>query len=341
MTQRCAPNRVAPWMLAFAIAMAAHSAIAHSAPDASSGLARVEDGDASATAQDAPPNHAAIARQRLEDAWWTGPLIANSPAPLPKGRAYVESYLFDVRSPGSDAFGSQTYLLYGLSDRWTAGARPSFGYTRRDDGDSSSGVGVGDLTLHAQYALTTYAAGSRTPAIAVAIEASLPTGRYDRLDRASDGFGSGACTTTLAVYAQQYFWLDNGRLLRGRLNVGGSFSGRTRVRGRSVYGTGDGFAGHARPGASVFVDNAWEYSLTRRWVLSTDFYYRHDAAASVRDTAGDRVGPRVASDTFAVAPAIEYNWSARVGVIVGARFVAGRGHNQSSVTPIAALSVLM
>jgi hypothetical protein len=41
-----------------------------------------------------------------------------------------------------------------------------------------------------------------------------------------------------------------------------------------------------------------------------------------------------------LAPAIEYNWTSRVGVIVGARwFVAG--HNTSaSVTPVAAISMV-
>ncbi|MEO6688183.1 MAG: transporter [Dokdonella sp.] len=281
--------------------------------------------------------------QRLEDAWWTGPVIANSPAPLPPGHAYVESYVYDVSAAHVDGYGSQTYLLYGASERWTLGMRPLFGYTSIYGGGGSSRIGIGDLTLHAQYALTTYSPETRVPAIAIAIEESLPVGRYDRLDRQSNGFGNGAYTTTLGVYAQQYFWLKNGRILRGRLNVGGSFSGRANVHDLSVYGTPVGFDGDARPGASVFFDNAWEYSLTRRWVLATDFYYRHDAPTRLRDATGTRVvqAGAKAFDTFAVVPAIEYNTSSRIGVIFGMRFIAARGHNPSSITPIAALSVFL
>lgn len=280
-------------------------------------------------------------QQRVEDAWWTGPLIANSPSPLPKNRVYVESYLYDVKSSGIDGFGSQTYLLYGLSDRLTVGMRPLFGYTRIDGGGGSSRIDVGDLTLHTQYALTTYTPGTRTPAIAIEVDQTLPIGRYDRLDKQSNGFGSGAYTTTLGIYAQQYFWLRNGRILRGRLNLTKSFSSRTKIRDLSVYGTSDGFDGNARPGSGLFVDNAWEYSLTRNWALAVDFYYRHDAPASIHDASGATTAPSRAFDTFAVAPAIEYNWSARVGVIFGTRFIAGRGNNPSSITPIVALSVLM
>jgi len=107
----------------------------------------------------------------------------------------------------------------------------------------------------------------------------------------------------------------------------------------SVYGTAGGFDGTARPGASLSFDNAWEYSLTRNWVLATDFYYRHDEPTSVRDANGIR---RTSSfDTFAFVPAVEYNWSARIGVIVGARYIAARGNNPRSLTPIVALSVFM
>lgn len=285
-------------------------------------------------AEPAPP-----ARQSLEDAWWTGPVVANSPAPMPQGHFYVESYLFDVRADGNDGFGSQTYLLYGMTDRWTIGLRPSFGYTHLDKGGSSTHIGVGDLTLHAQYALTTLDPDRRVPAIALAIEESLPIGRYDGLDRVTNGFGNGAYTTTLGIYAQQVFWMPSGRILRGRINIGGSFSSRAAVHDLSVYGTSAGFDGKARPGTSLSFDNAWEYSLTSNWVLATDFYYRHDEPTSIRDANGTH---RTSSfDTFALVPAIEYNWSSRIGVIVGARYIAARGNNARSLTPVVALSVFM
>lgn len=279
-------------------------------------------------------------QQSLDDAWWTGSVVSNSPAPLPKGHGYVESYFYDAKSSGVDAWGSQTYMLYGLSDRVTVGVRPLFGYTHIDAGGGSTHVGTGDLSLHAQYALTTYSREKNRPAIAIAIEESLPTGKYDRLDRASNGFGSGARTTTLGIYAQHYFWMPNGRILRGRVNISGSHSDRVHVRDLSVYGTSVGFDGHAHPGNSVSFDNAWEYSITRNWVLATDFYYDHDAATTLRDASGTRTRSH-ASDTFAVVPAVEYNWSPRVGAIFGTRYIPAWGHNTRSVTPVVAISIFL
>ena len=329
--RRLAPGLLALGALAGPVQAQNDVAIA-AAPDA---------GDAIALSEAPPGAAGTVPRQRLEDAWWTGPLISNSPAVLPKGHGYVESYLYDVKSPNVDAFGSQTYMLYGLSDRFTFGLVPSFGYTHIDGGRGSTHVSVGDVTLHAQYALVTGAPEAGVPAVSIALQQSLPTGEYDRLDRESNGFGEGARTTTLALYAQRYFWMPNGRILRGRINVGAAYSNDVRVRGLSVYGTPEGFDGHARPGASVFASNAWEYSLTRNWVLAVDFYYRHRGRTTLRDRAGAWREAAQAVDLFAIAPAIEYNWSSRVGLIAGARFIAPWGHARRSTTPIVALSVFL
>src|SRR5690348_12820939 len=77
------------------------------------------------TAADASPP-----RQSVDDAWWTGPMLANSAATLPRGHFLVEPYLYDASSSQADGYGSLTYMLYGVSDRFTAGLVPVFGYTR-------------------------------------------------------------------------------------------------------------------------------------------------------------------------------------------------------------------
>jgi hypothetical protein len=98
------------------------------------------------------------------------------------------------------------------------------------------------------------------------VQETLPTGEYDRLgDRPSDGLGSGAFTTTIALYTQSYLWMPNGRILRFRFNVIPAFSRSVNVEDASVYGTTTGFRGYAQPGRSIFLDAAGEYSLTRQW----------------------------------------------------------------------------
>lgn len=291
---------------------------------------------AQAHADDAP-------RQSLEDAWWTGPIIANSPNALPPGHAYVESYAYDAHVPGADGFGSSTFLLYGVTRRFTLGVIPVFGYNRLSGGQSSARVGAGDFAVHAQYQLTHFDAKNGKPAIALAIEENLPTGRYDKLMRAGDGFGSGAYVTSVGVYAQDAFWLPNGRILRMRLNLTQSVPGTAKLTGISAYGTPAGFRGRARPGAATAFDNAWEYSITRSWVAAVDFYYRHGRSTRVDGigTSGAVHATSGPSDTFAIAPAVEYSWTPNLGVLFGTRFIVPGRNTRSSVTPVIALSAFL
>ena len=50
-------------------------------------------------------------RQALDDAWWTGPVIANSATTLPQGHYLIEPYLYDVISDGAESVGSLTFML--------------------------------------------------------------------------------------------------------------------------------------------------------------------------------------------------------------------------------------
>jgi len=307
---------------------------------------------APAFATDAPAG-----RQAVSDAWWTGPILASGASTLPKGHALIEPYLYDAKPygaidgdgkrhdvPDADGFGSLTYLLYGVTDTFTAGVIPRFGYARTKAG-SSSGVQLGDFTVQGQYRLTQWKEGGRTPTISVLLQETLPTGRYDRLDdRPHDGFGSGAYATTLGVNSQTYFWTPNGRILRTRLNLAYTVSGHADVEGVSVYGTPTGFDGRAKPGDSFNVDLAFEYSITRQWVAALDLAWQRDASTKVSgvDGAGVAYARRSpVSQALILAPAVEYNFSPAVGVIMGARIVPAGRNVTASVTPVIAVNYVL
>jgi hypothetical protein len=304
-----------------------------------------------ATANDAPP------RQALDEAWWTGPLLASGASTLPKGRALIEPYLYDAKpygvlddkgrrrpAPDADTFGSQTYLLYGVTDTFTAGLIPRFGY-RRAGGRSSSAVQLGDLTVQGQYRLSQWKQGGRTPTVSLMLQETLPTGHHDKLDhRPNDGFGSGAYATTVGLNSQTYFWTPNGRILRTRLNLAYTVSGDAKLKNMSVYGTQAGFSGKARPGDSFNVDLAFEYSLTRQWVAALDLAYQRDAATTVTgvDGAGAAYARRSpVSQALILAPAVEYNISPALGVIAGVRIIPAGRNTTASVTPVIAVNYVL
>lgn len=294
-------------------------------------------------------------RQSLDDAWWTGPIVAAGAATLPQGHALIEPYVYDVVTRGRydsngnyrdtdtvHSYGSLTYMLYGVTDSFTAGVIPTFGFNDVESGQDSSGIGVGDVTLQAQWRLSQFDERRHVPTSSLVLQQTLPTGKYDQLGtRPSDGLGAGAYTTSLAVHSQYYLWMPNGRVLRTRLNVAYAFAGSVDVTDTSVYGTPQGFRGHADPGDTFSLYSAWEYSITRNWVLALDAFYQHDSSTRVR---GDTQGVPFSADSgsawrFGLAPAIEYNFTSNIGVIFGARWFAAGSNTGASVTPVAAINM--
>jgi hypothetical protein len=210
---------------------------------------------------------------------------------------------------------------------------------------------MGDITVQAQYRLTKFHEGSRVPTTSFAVQETFPSGRYDRLgNRPSDGLGSGAYTTTFAFYSQTYFWLPNRRILRMRLNVSESISSEVNVQGVSVYGTDSEFRGHASPGGTSYVDASWEYSLTRSWVLALDATYRYqrntfvsgyDILDSQNVTNQRRIRLNTGySDAVGFAPAIEYSWNSKVGILLGTRVIAAGRNTAATITPAVAINIV-
>ena len=304
-----------------------------------------------------------VPQQSLDDAWWTGPLLAPSAATLPHGHWLFEPYLYDAMTYGhfdrsgtlrstsaAHTFGSQTYIEYGLVDRFTLGLIPRFGLHESGAGQGASGFAVGDITLQGAYGLTQFRQGSWMPATSLVVGETFPTGKYDELSGQTDGaLGSGAYSTTVSFYSQTYFWMPNGRILRTRVDLSYQVSQWASVRGESVYGSSAGFDGRARPGPSFVGDLAFEYSLTRSWVLATDVAWEHDgstrvegsyAATNTSTTPAYSVRESGSGELLYVAPAIEYNWSARMGVIAGARLAAWGRNVTATATPVAAINMV-
>jgi len=276
-------------------------------------------------------------REAMKNARWTGPLLASNAETLPKGHVYTEPYFFDVISGGDHHPGSSGFYQYGLKDNWTVGMQPFFSVgTQKNNRE----VAIGDFKLLSQVRLSHFTPEHRVPSIALVTNLVLPTGKDDHLGALKQGHGSGSFAPEIGINAQQYFLLGNGRLLRARINVLRQFPLSHGVSGRSVYGTDAGFRGHARPGSKTSVIVGAEYSLTKEWVLAFDIERDQWGKTKItgRDGSGlavEQISPK--SWNIGFAPAVEYNWSDRAGVILGV-WIVPKGHNtQSSVTPAIAI----
>jgi hypothetical protein len=276
-------------------------------------------------------------RLAMQSARWTGPLLASNAEALPQGHFYTEPYFFDVISGGDHHPGSSGFYQYGLTDNWTVGVQPFFS---KGTQDHNREVAIGDFKLLSQVRVSHFTPDHRVPSVALVANLVLPTGKSDRLGASKNGHGSGTFAPEIGVNVQQYFLLGNGRLLRGRINVLHQFPLRTDVRDRSVYGTELGFRGHARPGAKSTLILGTEYSLSKEWVLAFDV--EADAWGRTKVKGRDADGMPVSETSpkswnVGFAPAVEYNWSDRAGIIAGV-WIIPKGHNTPS-TVIPAIAI--
>ena len=276
-------------------------------------------------------------RSAMQSARWTGPLLASNAETLPRGHFYTEPYFFDGISGGDHNPGSSGFYQYGLLDNWTVGVQPFFSLGTHKYNRS---VAIGDFKLLSQVRISHFTAEHRVPSVAIVTNLIVPTGKDDHLGALKQGHGSGAFAPEIGVNVQQYFLLGNGRLLRARINILKSFPLRHEVSGRSVFGTQADFHGRAKPGSKTSLIAGVEYSVTKEWVLALDVERDQWGRTQVagHDAGGAAVrynSPR--SWNIGFAPAVEYNWSDRAGIIAGV-WIVPKGHNtRSSVTPAIAV----
>lgn len=291
-------------------------------------------------------------------------MLANTAAAAPRGHYLVEPYLYDVITKGrygtdgvrhratrENSYGSLTYLVYGATDRIGVGLIPTAGYSTMNGVPSSSGPRLGDQTVQVQSRLTRFKPCGRVPTISLAVQETLPTGQYDRLrSRPTNGFGAGTYTTTPEFLSQMYFWLPNRRILRVRVDGSDALSDTASLQDASVYGTATGFRGSAKPGNSLNLDIAAEYSVTRSWVLALDGTYRNTGATRVSgyylpNNASGATSPLTQTDTgwsdaYGLAPAVEYSWKPWIGVLVGVRLIPAGHNTDATVSPALAINVV-
>ncbi|HTV83972.1 MAG TPA: transporter [Dyella sp.] len=294
-------------------------------------------------------------------AYFTGPLLTSNAVTLPAGTWLIEPYLLYYKSnafydeqgnrhsvsPGVRQWQTSIPIYYGVTGRLQlklgiGGAHAMSG------GAHTDGIQATDTTVGAQYMLLSPGEDRKNPAVSLAYTHRFPTGTYDRVDQDPlNAIGNGANVDTFSALLQQYVVLPNGRPMRFRATVSYSLPpDPVTVRGMSAYGTPRGFLGNARLGSSLEVSTAVEYSINQRWVLAMDLAYDRDAASQVRGMQGQGKTAVLwesrspSRDVFSLAPAVEYNFNDRIGVIGGVQLSFAGRNNDAFFTPMAAINMV-
>ncbi|APG05751.1 hypothetical protein BJI69_18825 [Luteibacter rhizovicinus DSM 16549] len=290
------------------------------------------------------------------DANFTGPLVTPAVNTLSAGMLNVEPYLIHTNARGwFDSDGDRHAqkptlrqwqvalpMTYGLTDNISVQLTLNAARTSVD-GRHSDGMRMGDSTLRVQSRLTAPKADGTGLVLAVAAAQRLATGEYHHLDNNPlNGMGTGAMRTTFAFGAQQLHWLDNGHALRWRGQLAWSPSpGRVRLRGANVYGTPDHFRGYAAPGQAWNASFAAEYVLDRRWVLVGEAIWNRESGTRLKGAAdGHWAHTSPSNHALSLAPALEYHFNPKVGLIAGVQFTVGGRNATDYVAPQVALNMV-
>lgn len=291
--------------------------------------------------------------------WYTGSLVSPSGVMSRPGALNVEPYYsysqplgtFDTqgaagpaRHPMQRMFANSTLWKYGITKDFSVQMHTVIDYGWKNGTDHSHGPKFGDFPVDLIYCFVRPDPVRYIPAFNLFAGMIFPTGDYSHLGHAQDGIGTGAYVFRVALTEQSTYTLPGNHALRLRMwNWFRRAVSSAALHDVTSYGTTQGFRGRGRPGMSGEAGFSLEYGITRKWVLATDVAYDWANGSYIHGrNAGGQVVNRVgsASGDWQVAPAVEYNWNARWGVIAGSSFYYA-GHNKSiQVSPQLAINAI-
>jgi hypothetical protein len=280
----------------------------------------------------------------FETPWLTGPLLTPSAHTIPDGHFNIEPYEFVTVNDGVYnnhwkshdlphnfySVSTQIPIQIGLPAGFDIQITPQWEWNHVHH---ASHWALNDLGVAFDYQLYNRNLKGPWPSVKLTVGGKIPIGKYDHLDRHSlttDGGGTGSWLPTIALTFSHLVHIKDRIFFAPRWAIQYTVPTPVFVKGYNVYGGGHGTRGTVFPGQSLTALFGCELSLSKNWALATDFQYVHANKNRFKGKRGSTHGvpnPITApsSESFSVAPAIEYNWSAYYGVIAGAWFtVAGR-----------------
>lgn len=280
---------------------------------------------------------------KLFNPWYTGPLITPSASMMAPGYASLQPYIYltDTYASFDEDRKSVTvpnrFQLQAIPILVQVGITPSFDaqvIMSAVSNWSQDHHGGGFQDISARLGFLIAKQQLYTPQVKFAIGQKFPTGKYNHLNSNGlglDSTGSGSWATTFNLMFGKLLLWDTLHPLNTRLALGYTIYTPVHVKNFNTYGGGFGTKGTVFPGNSFNADLGLELSISQRWVIALDSVYNctnrthfHGSRGLTSSNSKASVGKGY-SDQLSFAPAVEYNFSDKIGLIGGAWFsVYGR-----------------
>ncbi len=268
--------------------------------------------------------------------WLTGPIVTTSAYTIPKGHFNIEPYLYVMENIG--AYGSRGHvhkntripeavnivilIQIGLTDSIDLNIYPQLNYQYNVGKDH---IGVGDIVIGPSYQLIRQDKDDYGFTWKVGFNQVFPSGSFENLDPTflgNDGSGGGVWATGLYTALAKLIHLEQEHYLRLRSAFTVNFFVPKKVHGENIYGGDATTNGYLARGVSVFLDLAFELTLTKNWALALDMENMYQTGSKFQGSTVLPVGNPKDSYILSFAPALEYNFSSDLGIIAGCWFSA-------------------
>jgi hypothetical protein len=294
-------------------------------------------------------------KEQAEGPWVTGPLLTPSGHVIPFGHANYEPYLYwgtltgkydkhwhsHSLNPRYKTLLSQTILQFGILPGIELDILPQFTYNNHGGQHMWR---VADMPFAVAFQILMDQEDTWWPAIKIRLGALAPLGKYDRSNPkklGTDLAGIGDWAPSLAFVTIKTYHLGGHHYLSWRMQYQYTITVPVSLHGLSFWGGSPslpgikGTRGTVYPGCIFLAQQAFEYCITHNWVLALDIQYVHINRTRFSGRSPKILGVNTrpvapSSELFSLAPALEYNFNANIGIIAGPWFsIAGRNSNQT------------
>lgn len=277
----------------------------------------------------------------IPNPWFTGPLLAPSYSVVPLGSVNYEPYIEStVTTGGYDshwktqkashpfcAYTLQPFIQIGLGYNLDIQIAPVLAYNyshHQASWEFEDFPLIVDVQLFAPKVMNDW-----SPYVKLVLTETFPTGKYRNLNpkkRGSDSGGKGSFITQVGVVLGEMFRLSKRHFMDTRLLLQYTIPSAVKLKGFNSYGGGYGTRARLFPSQSFEVDFAVEILLAKRWAFACDFVGAWNKKTHFSGNPGTNADgtPAILGNKsgiqYSMAPALEYNWSANLGVIGGCWF---------------------
>lgn len=289
---------------------------------------------------------------KIEKPWFTGAILSGSAATAELGETIVEPRLQIYKDYGRydgdcnlEKYQTPSTLInpvikfyYGFAKNWDLGFNFSMYQTFYG---SKNYLGFGDTFVTLRHILSDET--QVAPQVAMAFQVGLPTGNYHYFDpvfSTMDGTGAGAYMGTLSLRLEKNILMPRKKWMRIRYETSYTLSTEVQIKGRSVYNTTNSANGRVKPGNAFLSALSAEVQLTQNWVFAATALYSHVDETPFTGYPGDQnkmlgiKGGKPSSEQISLAPALEYNFSEKFGMIAGVWFTCFGRHSSAFYTEV-------